>query len=126
MKIFISYKFRGVDKADLRKKLEQLSSILENNGDQTFIYFRDGKNWEEKNYPPKKAFRETFAAIKKCDALLAFVEHPEKSEGMLLELGYAKALDKKIILLISQNCSKPDLEALADQVIEFNCLERCE
>ena len=37
MKIFISHKFRGADKADLRIKLGEISFILEKNGHQTIL-----------------------------------------------------------------------------------------
>jgi hypothetical protein len=36
--------------------------------------------------------KQAFLEIKKSDAIFAFVESEEKSEGMLLEIGYAKAL----------------------------------
>lgn len=120
MKIFISYKFRGANKADLRKKLEKISSILEKNNHQTFIYFRDKTNSEVKNFPPGKVIKEAFGEIRKCDAVLGFIDYSEISEGMLLEIGYAKALNKKIILLISKKHSSPTLEAIADKVLKFS------
>jgi len=65
MKIFISYKFRGADKSDLRRKLEKISSILEKNNHQTFIYFRDRTQWKVKGFPLGKVIKESFNEIKK-------------------------------------------------------------
>lgn len=123
MKIFVSYKFRGVNKAQLKKKLELISSVLEKNGHQTFIHFRDGRNWKAKDYPLNKTLKNAFGAIQKNDVVLALVDNHTKSVGMFLELGFAKALGKKVILLIAQKCSYPALEAISNQIIKFNNLQ---
>ena len=120
MRIFISYKFRGVDGSNLKKKLKEISSILEKNGHQTILYFRDKENWQTRNFPPGKVIKEAFEEIRECDAVFAFIDHKETSEGMLLEIGYAKALNKKIILLISKKLPFPTLEAIADKVLKFS------
>jgi len=123
MRIFISNKFKEVNKKELRKKLEKIISVLEKNGYQTLNSFRDMGNWQEKELPPGKAISWAFKKIKKCDAILCFIDTPEKSQGMLIEFGFAKALGKKTILLISDNLSSPTLEAAADQVIRFRDLD---
>ena len=122
MKIFISHKFRGVNKTNLKKKLDKIAFLLEKQGHQTFIYFRDRENWKPKNFPPGKVIKEAFAEIRKCDVILGFVDHPKISEGMLLEFGFAKALNKKTILLLSGKYSFPTLEAISDKVIKLSNL----
>ncbi len=126
MKIFVSYRFRGENKKDLKSKLEKITSILENNGHQSFVYFRDKENWKTKCLPPGKAIKEAFKEIKKCDAVLGFLDQKEMSEGMLLEFGFAKALNKKLILLISSKYSRPTLEALSDKAVKFKQLKNLE
>lgn len=124
MKIFLSYKFRGVNKKKLKEKLELVSSALEKQGHETFVHFRDGRNWDTGgNYPLHKALKKTFSAIKDSDAVLAIVDNHVKSIGMTLEIGFAKALGKKIILLVSQDCPNPTLEAIASQVIPVTGLK---
>lgn len=81
---------------------------------------RDRENWQPKNFPPGKVIKEAFDEIRKCDALLTFIDSNEKSEGIFLEFGFAKALGKKTILLILDKLSSPTLEAIADQVIKFS------
>jgi len=126
MKIFISHKFRGTNKVNLRDKLEKISEIFEENGLQTFIYFRDKENWKPKSFPPGKVIKEAFKEIEKCDAILGFIDQKEISEGMLLEFGFAKALGKKTILLIAKKCPHPTLEAISDRVIKFDNLSELE
>jgi len=123
MKLFIAHKFRGVNRVELKKKLEIIISILEKKGYQTFSYFRDKENWKPKSFPQGRVIKEAFGEIKKCDAILCFVNSKELSEGMSLETGFAKALNKKIILVISKKYSFPTLEAISDKIIRFNDLD---
>jgi len=104
----------------LRRKLEQIITVLERDGHKTFNSFRDIGNWQTKELPPAKAISWAFNKIKKCDAILAFIDTKEVSKGMHLELGFAKALNKKIILLISKKVCFPTLEALSNHVIRFD------
>ena len=123
MKIFIAHKFNNIDKSELREKIEKIASVLEKNGHQTFNYLRDKENWKPESFPPGKVIKEAFGELKKCDVLLVFVDNEEKSEGIFLEFGFAKALNKKTILLISDKLSLPTLEAIADRVIRFKKLD---
>jgi len=120
MRIFIGHKFRNVDKGGLKEKIEKISFLLEKRGYQAFNYFRDKEDWGLKTFPPDKVMQEAFEELKKCDVFLVFIDSPEKSEGISLESGFARALGKKIILLISKDCSEPKLESIADQVIRFD------
>ncbi len=120
MKIYIVYKFRGVDEVDLINKLKRIHSVLDANGHKTFSYSRDIANWKCEKLPQGQVIKEAFEEIKKYNIILCFVEHQKLSEGMLLEIGFAKALKKKIILLISKKCSFPMLEGLSDQVIKID------
>jgi len=121
MKIFVSNKFKRENKKKLRKKLEVILSSLESVGHKTFNLFRD-LNWKEGELPPGKAISLAFEKIKKSDAILVLLDNKKESQGIFLEIGFAKALNKKIILLISQKYSFPTLESLADRVIKFKNL----
>ncbi len=123
MKIFVSHKFRGTDKESLKKNLSAICSVLEKKGNDTFNYFRDKSDWAPKELPAGQVIGKAFEEIRNCDALLAFINEQEESIGMLLEIGFAKALGKKLILLISEECLFPTLEAIADKVIKFDRVE---
>jgi len=125
-RIFIGYKYQNVNKKLLKKRIEKITSTLEKKDFQTFNYFRDKENWKPQNFPPGKVIKEAFKELKKCDALLIFVDSPRKSEGIFLELGFAKALGKKTILLISKKVTLPTLESISDQVIKFDNFKNIE
>ena len=121
MKIFVSNKFKRENKRKLREKLERILTSLEIAGHKTFNLFRD-INWKTKELPPGRAISLAFDKIKKCDAILVLLDNKKESQGIYLEIGFAKALNKKIILLISTKYSFPTLESLADRVIKFKNL----
>jgi nucleoside 2-deoxyribosyltransferase len=118
MKIFVSNKFKKENKKMLRRKLEKILSSLEKAGHESFNLFRD-MNWEVKRLPPGKAISLAFEKIKKCDAILVLLDDRKETQGIYLEIGFAKALGKKIILLIFDKLSFPTLEAIADRIIRF-------
>ncbi len=102
MRYYIAYKFLGTDKKILKNNLKTLCDKIEDNGDTTFIFYRDMQDWGEISMPIDEVIRQAFVEVKKSDAILAFIESEEKSEGMILEVGYAKALGKKLVLIIKK------------------------
>jgi Nucleoside 2-deoxyribosyltransferase len=57
------------------------------------------ENWGTKLRDPKSMVAEDFAGVRNCDALVAYLGGPV-SEGVLVELGWASAHEKQIILLL--------------------------
>jgi len=117
-KIFIAYKFKDSDPALLKQKLEELSKIVEDTLKcKTFIFFRDTQKWGEIEMDVKKLVKEACKAVKKCDAIL--VEASEKASGAYFEVGYAKALGKKVIIIHQEGTEAAFLEAAADVSITY-------
>lgn len=124
MKIYVAYKHLGENETQLRKTLENIAKEIHQSGHDTFIYFRDIQKWGNKEctLTPKQLIMKGFKELEKCDTVLAIVNCEEKSEGMLLEMGYAKALKKKIILAIDKKLEKDFLRfirGISDYTFEF-------
>lgn len=120
MKYVFAYRFRGSDPVELRENLTKISAAIEGNGHETYINFRDSQQWGKKmSTDLKQIFTKAFSEISTADVFFVFVNSLEKSEGMILELGYAKALSKRIILSIANNVKMRLIESLADEVIRF-------
>ncbi|HBB04638.1 TPA: hypothetical protein DCZ39_07245 [Patescibacteria group bacterium] len=100
MRYYIAYKFLDSDKEILKKRLGIISDMIEETGNTAFIFYRDTQNRGAISTPTDQIIRQAFIEVKKSDIIVAFIESGEKSEGMLLEVGYAKALGKKLVLLI--------------------------
>ncbi len=117
-KIYVAYKFKNADVNELKKKLEELSKIIESSTDyKTFIFFRDAQNWGEIKMDIKEVVEKASKAVEECDAIL--VEASEKANGIYFEVGYAKALRKKIIIIHKKGTEANFLGATADVSIEY-------
>ena len=119
MKIYITYKYKDANLKELKEKLEEFSEIIENStGWEPFIFFRDVQKWKKDNRSIKDIFSDAISHIKQCDAVL--VEASEKANGIYFEVGYAKALNKKIIVIHKKGTEANLLEAMSDIKIEYD------
>lgn len=124
MKFCIIYKYSTTkDKPQLGKELEHLSSIINDLGHTTFIFDRDVKNWQNIDIPREESSKMVFTAINDCDGIIAYVNQNEPSEGMAMEAGYAKALDKKILFAFKKDTDSPRVKSICDEYFEFDDME---
>ena len=126
MRYYIAYKFLNTDKEMLKKNLGIISDMIEREGNTTCIFYRDIQNRWAIQMSIDEVIKQAFVEVKKSDAILAFIESEEKSEWMLLEIGYAKALGKKLLLVIKRWIHLRFINALADEIIEFESMEDLE
>jgi nucleoside 2-deoxyribosyltransferase len=121
MKIYLGYRYTGADKTKLKSFISAVAATLENQGHQTFIYFRDGGNWEarEGHIPLKQVIEDSFVQIKQSDAALFLLQSNEFSEGMLLDIGCAIACGIPLYLAKQVGTALPKTEALATQIFEY-------
>ena len=120
MKFCVIYKYTTTkNKFRLEKNLEQLASILSDMGHDTFIFDRDIKNWRNIEIPREESSKMVFSAMTDCDGVIAYVDHSELSEGMAMEAGYAKALGKKLIMVVKEGASSPRVRSICNLYIEF-------
>ncbi len=123
MRVYVAYKLSGEEEDKVIKLLKKISQILEDLKINNFIFLRDIQKWKNKKLSPKEIMDIALKNMKECDLVLAILETSDKSEGMLIETGYAKALGKKIIVASKPNTKAIMLKAIADHVFEFNDLD---
>jgi len=99
MKIQLAYRFTGENKEELLDILKKIIQILKEKGHETYTPVFDF-NYEGKT--KEQIYTDALDKIDENDALFVLVRSEEKSEGMLVELGYAIAKKKKIILVIKK------------------------
>ena len=83
------------------------------------LFDRDIKNWQNIEIPREESSKMVFSAMTDCDGVIAYVDHSELSEGMAMEAGYAKALGKKLIMVVKEGASSPRVRSICDLYIEF-------
>lgn len=123
MKFFISYRFTGEDHQKLKPLLESMQGALAVAGHKNYCSFEWQSHFEKNGFSNAQILQHSLKELDSSDALLAFINSPEKSEGMLLEIGYALARKKKIYLLIRDRVKTTFVREMADKVIEFQNTE---
>lgn len=123
MKIFISYRYTGEDLSVLEGILERIISLFENKGYSVFCSFKHNNFFKKENYSYKQILDYAFKELDDSDYVFAFVKSPEKSEGMLLELGYAYAKGKKILLAKKEGVHSTFIQEFSNQNISFTDIE---
>ena len=117
MKFFIAHKVIGEDRKKLVKTMEIIFSGLKEAGHEYYCKILENETFQDKT--EKEILTHAFEEIDNSDALFVFVNSGYKSEGMLMEVGYCLAKNKKIILVIKKKVTNKYLRDIADQVIEF-------
>ena len=102
-KVFISYRFTGEKKDNLKKTILKLHKFVKNAGFECYSTILDTDQFSSKKWSGKKIMQKAFAKIKDSDIILFFVNSDKVSEGMLLELGFTLAQNKKVVLAIHKN-----------------------
>ena len=116
-KIFIGQAVTGQDINILQNEMGRIYSTLKQKGFSVYSTIeKEGK----------KTFKKAgdwvihgFKQIDKHDIYLAIVRTEHRSEGLLIEIGYALSKGKKIILAINENVKNTYLRDFTNNVIEW-------
>ncbi len=106
-RVFLAAPFKGIIvkntsimKEQEKKTIENLISFLEEKGwEVDNAHRREG--WGANFMSPDQCTKLDYDAIKECDLLIAFPGLPA-SPGTHIEIGWASAMGKKIILLLAE------------------------
>ena len=100
----------------------KVCSILnEGNHEYYCDFIKERSN--QKQLSLKEIMEKVMGEIDDSDALLVIIKSKEKSEGMLIEIGYAVVKEKKIILAIKKGLKTIWASDLANQIIEFEDID---
>ncbi len=120
-KIFIGQAVTGHNVAALQNEMEKIYSVLKQKGFSVYSTLEE----EGKNIFKKAGdwVIHGFKQIDSHDIFLVIVRTEHKSEGLLMEIGYALSKGKKIILAINENVKNTYLRDFTNYVIEWKNLE---
>lgn len=122
MKIYLAYKLSGENIERVKLELLEIEEVINCLGHQPFIFIKDAQNWVPWR-EPKRVINEAMKHMKSCDAIISIICTNEKGEGMLLETGFMKALNKKVIVASKHGVRAVLLKAIADYAFEFKDIE---
>jgi len=122
MKFFTSFRWTGEDPEKMKQLMKVVCSTLEKVGHEHHCNFwKDDYKYVQKTH--KEIIDEALRDIDNDDCFLAIVRSDEKSEGMLIEVGYARAKGKRMILVIKKGVKTNYLKHLFDEIIEWKNLK---
>lgn len=119
MKIYLAYRFTGEDPAILDQELDTIGEILKQGDHEVFCSFCKEKYFCDNNFDNNEIINYCLPQIESSDILIAYIKSNEKSEGMLLEIGYALGKGKRVIVLIKEGVKTNFVTDLASQVIRY-------
>jgi len=117
MKIFIGQKVRGEDITLLKEKSLKIENQLKDLGHEVHCTVTEDTGFS--NMDSGEKIKHAFEIMDNCDTFLAIVRSNDKSEGLLIEAGYAFSKGMKIIVLIGEDVGRTTLRELADKVIVY-------
>ena len=115
MRVQLSYPFTGEDKAEILRLLSIVASGLTNQGWQVSCLALDYSAESNERLTPRAAMHAAFAQIDAVDALLVLQTSPRRSEGMIMEVGYALAQGKHLIVAAHESATPSYLPMMAHQ-----------
>jgi len=121
MKFFIGQRVTGEDRNQLREEVKNVVSILEEKGHSGHCTILIGDSFEAKSR--KQVMEHAFRELDSSDAFLVIIRSEEKSEGLLMEIGYVLGNNKKIILCIKEDVKNTYIREIVDNIIEFSDID---
>ncbi|MFH1433732.1 MAG: nucleoside 2-deoxyribosyltransferase [Candidatus Uhrbacteria bacterium] len=113
MRIWVAYKFREEDPAEVRERLTELKNVLAKAGHQQVTMFEDIQNWKEIEMPMVQVVQEGYELMKTCDAgLCLFAKGDSPSEGRGWEAGYLVGLGKPTIMAVHKSLNRSEFNEL--------------
>ncbi len=113
MKVFIAYDMNGENQEELVNTLETISDALHAAGVESY-----STHLQHDDTPTGKTVKGALEMIDASDAVLAFVQSPEVSESMVLEIGYSY-VRKPIHVFTKRGVELASFE-IADSVTEWD------
>ena len=123
MKIFISYRFTGEDPKELKETMKNICDILERKGHNVICTLWKEDIFKKNSFTNKKIMDYGLNELESSDIYLAFIKSKDKSEGMLIEAGFALAKKKRFVLVIKKDVETTFMHELANKIIEFKDLD---
>ncbi len=119
MKIYLGIKFHE-DLAN-KRRIEQILTILEDEGHQTACIIRDLEQWGQYRFSASELMHKTFEIIESCH--LVMIDLTEKGVGVGIEAGYAYAKRVPILTIAQEGADiSATLQGISQAIVRYqNC-----
>ena len=122
MKVFISYRHTGEDLERLRELLGLVRNTFLHLGAEVYCTFFDEKISQFEQRSACDVMHHALKMIDRCDVLFAVQTSSEKSEGMLIEVGYCIARNTPIIVATKSGAQETYLPQIGTYAFSWSTL----
>lgn len=119
MKIFIAYRFTGEKIENIKKRLDIISKTIKTCNHNCYSTILENDQFETEKWSGRAIMHKAFKEIDSSDIVLFFINSDKLSRGMILELGYSIARDKKLILLARDKIKDSIFHRHIDKIITY-------
>lgn len=117
MRTFIAHRVSGEDPKALRRLVTKIRTALRAAGlDEVYCVFLDSK-LDPNTLGPKATMNHAFRKIGGCDFVFVLLHSEQKSEGVLMEVGFAFGCDIPMVVAVQEGVTDTYIPEFADQVI---------
>jgi len=116
---FLAYRHTGVNKSELEALLHPVRDALEADGSRVYCtYFNEG-NFKDAGIGPAEIMHHAFSKIEEMGSLFVLIDSEQKSEGMIMEIGYCIAKDIPITVSVRDGVTGTYLPDMTGNVIRY-------
>lgn len=131
-KFFIAYRHTGEDILELEQRISTIDIALAAKGIKAYATLFDESEFQKNHTTAGHIMEKAFQKISAMDGLFVLIAGSEKSEGQLMEVGFALALKKPVIVarhkdaktyvheLTNLSFVYDDLSDLSKKILELN------
>lgn len=119
---FIAYRHTGEDMLELGQRLSTIEIALAVHRIKSYATLSEENEFVKDKYSASQIMQHAFQKINAMDGLFVLINSDEKSEGQLMEIGYAIAKRKPVIVAYRKG-SKTYVPELATFAIEFTDMQ---
>lgn len=118
MGYFVAYRHTGAEPERLEAMLPVVRDTLVAKGEDVYCTYFDEANFKSDGFGPKQIMEHAFQKIEEQGNLLVVLDDTQKSEGMILEVGYclAKAIP---IVVARRRAVETYLDQMATVTFEY-------
>lgn len=120
MKAVVSYRYNGEVVERLEMLLLKVCDALKSAGVDPYCVFFEHYNKDNCNKTPAEMMQMAFSQIDKTDILFVIQTSEARSEGMLMEVGYAFAKGVKVVVATKKGVENTYLPSMADYSLAYD------
>lgn len=123
LRAFVAYRHTGEDPAELQPLLEAVCAALAEKDVQASCNFFSEERFQSESLGPRAIMEHAFAQLDGHNILFAVLTSSNKSEGMLMEVGYCWGRSKIVIVAAKAGVTGTYLPNMADYAFVWQDVE---